>query len=150
MSLIALAAPVWRVYDFCLIFVPFGHYDEPETLPYDDEPETLPYEIRLVCSIGADVKQSGPHRQVLKESAFSQQQTQDSSSNSAFASFKSASRARDPGLWASGRCHGPNITWSVMIALFRAITLRLRCYRALQRKTKIDGRQSASREETDQ
>jgi hypothetical protein len=42
-----LAAPVWRVCDFCLIFVPFGHYDEPETLPY---------EIRLVCSIGADVK----------------------------------------------------------------------------------------------
>jgi len=47
MSLIALAAPVWRVCDFYLIFVPFGHYDEPETLPY---------EIRLVCSIGADVK----------------------------------------------------------------------------------------------
>jgi len=46
--LIALAAPVWRVCDFCLIFVPFGHYDEPETLPY---------KIRLVCSIGADVKQ---------------------------------------------------------------------------------------------
>jgi len=49
MSLIALAAPVWRVCNFCLIFVPFGHYDEPETLPY---------EIRLVCSIGADVKHS--------------------------------------------------------------------------------------------
>ena len=48
MSLIDLAAPVWRVCGFCLIFVPFGHYDEPETLPY---------EIRLVCSIGADVKQ---------------------------------------------------------------------------------------------
>jgi hypothetical protein len=48
MSLIALAAPVWRVCDFCLIFVPFGHYDELKTLPY---------EIRLVCSIGADVKQ---------------------------------------------------------------------------------------------
>ena len=47
MSLIALAAPVWRVCDFCLIFVPFGHYDEPEILPY---------EIRLVCSIGADVR----------------------------------------------------------------------------------------------
>ena len=49
MSLIALAAPVWRVCNFCLIFVPFGHYDEPETLPY---------EIQLVCSIGADVKQT--------------------------------------------------------------------------------------------
>jgi len=48
MSLVALAAPVWRVCNFCLIFVLFGHFDEPETLPY---------EIRLVCSIGADVKQ---------------------------------------------------------------------------------------------
>ena len=48
MSLIALAAPVWRVSDFCLIFVPFGHYDETETLPYA---------IQLVCSIGADVRQ---------------------------------------------------------------------------------------------
>ena len=51
MSLIALAAPVWRVCNFCLIFVPFDHYDEPETLPY---------EIRLVCSIGADVKHEPP------------------------------------------------------------------------------------------
>jgi hypothetical protein len=48
MSLIALAAPVWRVCNFGLIFVPLGHFDEPETLPYA---------IRLVCSIGADVKQ---------------------------------------------------------------------------------------------
>ena len=48
MSLIALAAPVWRVCNFCLIFVPFGHFDEPETLPY---------EIRLAYSIGSDVKQ---------------------------------------------------------------------------------------------
>jgi len=48
MSLIALAAPVSRVCNSCLIFVPFGRYDEPETLSY---------EIRLVCSIGADVKQ---------------------------------------------------------------------------------------------
>ena len=46
--MIALAAPVWRVCDFCLIFVPFGHYDEPEILPY---------EIPLICSIGADVRQ---------------------------------------------------------------------------------------------
>jgi len=47
-----LAAPVWRVCNFCLIFVPFGHFDEPETLPY---------EIRLVCSIGDDVKQASTH-----------------------------------------------------------------------------------------
>jgi len=47
MSLIARAAPVWRVSDFCLIFVPFGHYDEPETLPYA---------IRLACPISADVR----------------------------------------------------------------------------------------------
>ena len=55
MSLIALAAPVWRVCDFCLIFVPFAHYDEPETLPY---------EIQLVCSIGADVKQGDVDAQI--------------------------------------------------------------------------------------
>ena len=48
MSLIALAAPVWRVCDFCLIFVPFGHYDEPQILPYA---------ITLICPIGADVRQ---------------------------------------------------------------------------------------------
>ena len=48
MSLIALAAPVCRVCDFCLIFVPFGHYDEPEILSYA---------IPLFCSIGADVRQ---------------------------------------------------------------------------------------------
>jgi hypothetical protein len=48
MSLIALAAPVCRVCGFCLIFVPFGHYDEPEILSYA---------IPLFCSIGADVRQ---------------------------------------------------------------------------------------------
>jgi len=47
--LIALAAPVCRVCDFCLICVPFGHYDEPEILPYTN---------LLSCSIGSDVKQS--------------------------------------------------------------------------------------------
>ena len=47
MSLIALAAPVCRVCDFCLIFVPFGHYDELEILSY-----TIP----IICSIGADVR----------------------------------------------------------------------------------------------
>jgi len=48
MSLIVLAAPVCRVCDFCLIFVPFGHYDEPEILSYA---------IPLICSIGDDVRQ---------------------------------------------------------------------------------------------
>ena len=48
MSLIALDAPVCRVCDFWLIFVPFGRYNEPEILPYA---------IRLICSIGADVRQ---------------------------------------------------------------------------------------------
>ena len=47
MSLIALAAPVCSVCDFCLTFVPFGHYDEPEILPYT---------ISLICSVGADVR----------------------------------------------------------------------------------------------
>ena len=47
--MIALAAPVCRVCDFCLIFVPFGHYDELEILSYA---------IPLICSIGADVKQN--------------------------------------------------------------------------------------------
>ena len=35
--------------DFRLIFVPFGHYDEPETLRY---------EIISICPIGTDVKAS--------------------------------------------------------------------------------------------
>ncbi len=43
-----LSPAVWRVCGFCLIFVPFGHYDEPEILSY-----TIP----LICSIGADVRQ---------------------------------------------------------------------------------------------
>jgi hypothetical protein len=43
-----LAAPVCHVCDFCLIFVPCGHYDEPEILSYA---------IPLFCSIGADVRQ---------------------------------------------------------------------------------------------
>jgi hypothetical protein len=34
--------------DFCLIFVPFGHYDEPEILPYEKHP---------ICPRGADVRQ---------------------------------------------------------------------------------------------
>ena len=48
MSLIARAAPVFLVSDFCLISVPFGYYDEPKILPYA---------ISLICSIGADVRQ---------------------------------------------------------------------------------------------
>jgi hypothetical protein len=41
-------ALVCRVCDFCLIFVPFGHYDEPKILPYP---------ISLICSIAADGRQ---------------------------------------------------------------------------------------------
>jgi len=33
--------------DFCLIFVPFGHYDEPEILPYENP---------SMCPMGADVR----------------------------------------------------------------------------------------------
>jgi len=35
--------------DFCLICVPFGHYDEPEILPYANP---------SICPIGADVRQA--------------------------------------------------------------------------------------------
>jgi ABC-type amino acid transport substrate-binding protein len=35
--------------DFCLIFVPFGHYDEPEILPYENP---------SICPKGADVRHS--------------------------------------------------------------------------------------------
>jgi len=48
--LMVLSAAVCPVCNFCLIFVPGGHYDEPEILPY---------EILLICSIDADVIQSG-------------------------------------------------------------------------------------------
>jgi hypothetical protein len=34
--------------DVCLIFVPFGHYDEPEILPYENP---------SMCPRGADVRQ---------------------------------------------------------------------------------------------
>jgi len=37
-----------RVCDFCLIFVPFGHYDETEILPYENT---------SMCPKGADVRQ---------------------------------------------------------------------------------------------
>lgn len=36
--------------DFCLIFVPFGHYDEPEILRYAKT---------RICPKGADVRQVG-------------------------------------------------------------------------------------------
>jgi len=39
--------------DFCLTFVPFGHYDEPEILRY---------EKRLICPKGADVRHHIPTR----------------------------------------------------------------------------------------
>ena len=48
MSLMVLSAAVCRACDFCLICVPFGHYDEPEILPYAN---------LLSCPIGADVRQ---------------------------------------------------------------------------------------------
>jgi hypothetical protein len=38
--------------DFCLIFVPFGHYDEPEILPYENP---------SICPRGVDVR----HRNAL-------------------------------------------------------------------------------------
>ena len=37
---------------FCLIFVPFAHYDEPESLPY---------EKHSIRPKGADVRHGGPH-----------------------------------------------------------------------------------------
>ena len=37
-----------KLMDFSLIFVPFGHYDEPEILRYA---------ITSICPIGADVRQ---------------------------------------------------------------------------------------------
>ena len=43
------SAPSFKPFDFCLISVPFGHYDEPEILRY---------EINSICPIRADVKQS--------------------------------------------------------------------------------------------
>ena len=45
----ALSAGSFLVIDFCLIFVPFGHYDEPEILRYA---------ITSICPKGVDVRQS--------------------------------------------------------------------------------------------
>ena len=44
--------------DRCLIFVPFGH---------DDEPEILRYEITSICPIGADVRQFVKVTEVLND-----------------------------------------------------------------------------------
>ena len=44
-----LSAGSFLLIDFCLIFVPFGHYDEPEILRYA---------ITSICPKGADVSQS--------------------------------------------------------------------------------------------
>jgi hypothetical protein len=49
--------------DFCLIFVPFGHYDEPEILPYENP---------SICPRGADVRQYG-HDATQKHSFFEHQ-----------------------------------------------------------------------------
>ena len=52
MSLNARAPPVCLVSDLCLIFVPFGHYDEPEILPYENTSK---------WPKGADVRQDRLH-----------------------------------------------------------------------------------------
>ena len=44
-----LSAGSFLLIDFCLIFVPFGHYDEPEILRYA---------ITSICHKGADVRQT--------------------------------------------------------------------------------------------
>jgi len=44
----ALSAGSLLLIDFCLIFVPLGHYDEPEILRYA---------ITSICPKGADVRQ---------------------------------------------------------------------------------------------
>ena len=45
-----LSAGSFLLIDFCLIFVPFGHYDEPEILRYA---------ITSICPKGADVRHTG-------------------------------------------------------------------------------------------
>ena len=50
MSLTTFSAGAFVLIDFCLIFVPFGHYDEPEILPYANT---------SICPIGADVTRVG-------------------------------------------------------------------------------------------
>ena len=48
MSRMAFSAGSFLLIDFCLIFVPFGHYNEPEILRYA---------IISMCPKGADVRQ---------------------------------------------------------------------------------------------
>jgi hypothetical protein len=48
MSRTAFSAGDFVLMDFCLIFVPFGHYDEPEILRYA---------ITSICPKSADVRQ---------------------------------------------------------------------------------------------
>jgi len=48
MSRMACSAGSLLLMVFCLIFVPFGHYDEPENLSYENP---------SVCPKGADVRQ---------------------------------------------------------------------------------------------
>jgi len=48
MSRTTFSAGSFLLIDFCLIFVPFGHYDEPEIIPYENT---------SVCPKGPDVRQ---------------------------------------------------------------------------------------------
>ncbi|MDP6566888.1 MAG: hypothetical protein QF578_18820, partial [Alphaproteobacteria bacterium] len=52
-SLTTFSAGAFSLMDFCLIFVPFGQYDEPEILRYA---------ITSMCPKGADVRQNS-HQQ---------------------------------------------------------------------------------------
>jgi hypothetical protein len=45
----AVSAPSFKLMDFCLICVPFDHYDKPEILRYA---------INSICPTGADVGQT--------------------------------------------------------------------------------------------
>ena len=54
MSRMACSAGSLLLMVFCLIFVPFGHYDEPENLSYENP---------SVCPKGADVR----HGDLLSE-----------------------------------------------------------------------------------
>ena len=47
MSRTTFSAGPFLLIDFCLIFVPFGHYDETEIIPYEKP---------SVCPKGADVR----------------------------------------------------------------------------------------------
>ena len=51
MSRLTLSAEFFLLIDFCLIFVPFGHYDEAEILPYENP---------SMYSTGVDLRQSLP------------------------------------------------------------------------------------------